>query len=332
MNQKQKQQKVAVMLTLAVIVSVLVLPLTQAVLNQNEQESENKASFLISTFTAANRSVAETISNIQAKDKAVPQESLDAYGEAQVLGNQSMTKNQAGNFSEAIALAMQALEKLKQVLTGMQGTIDEATTQQEASYQQTVNLQNVIDRNYELLHRLENMTASAANRGTNMSAVKQKLTAIKANLDSAVSSLNQGNLRQAQAELNEAKTLIDGLTDYFESLAVTLKIEKVAAYVAVAEQRLETLTQEVESVSNQLSTSARAAASTAITQAQESLTRATQYLNSQQISQAITELKTVKANEDTITSYVNAVSPTLNSSRSSTSNVNSSPSVKTVKP
>jgi stage V sporulation protein SpoVS len=155
-------------------------------------------------------------------------------------------------------------------------------------------------------------------------------------LASAAQSLNQGNLNQTKNQIDAAEGLIAELTAYFDSLAVTLKTERVTLYINTSEQRLTTLRQEFNAVSSQLSASAQAAASTAINQAQESLTKAKQYLTNQQLNQTIAALTNVNANEKTIADYIYAVSPTPTpsptpkpnlSTRNNATNVSSSPNV-----
>ena len=308
------------------IVAGLLLPKIQA-LEPAEEELKNKAAFLISTFNNSNASVTQTISTLRERGIEISQSSFMAFREAQVLADQSVIKNQEENFSEATNLAVQALQKLKDTLSIIYRTTNVTQTEQEINTQLTINLRNTIDRNYKTLQRLENMTNSTATHGTNVTAITQKIGTIKANLEAATSSLNQGNISQAENETNQAETLIDELTVYFDSLAVSFKLERVAAYINNTEQRLSSLKQELNSVSNQLSSTAQTEASAAITQAENSLTKAKQFLNSQQVSQTIDEL--AKVNEQTVTDRINAVAPTPTptatlSTRSNTASLNAS--------
>ncbi len=333
MNPKRKQFKTFVTIAVASLILALILPLTHAI-NQPEQNLESKASFLISTFNTANKTLLQTIANLKAKAIPIPQESLNAIKEAQALANQSIIFYHDGNFSQAITLAIQALQKIKESLSTLYEKITENQTQQEAGNELTIRLRDAIDRNYALLRGLENMTNSAANYGANVTAIRQKLAIIKDNLVSAASSLDQGNFRQAEDKIADAKSLIDKLTDYFNSFALTYKTERLEGYLNSTEKNLLALRQELDSVSSTLSPNVRAAASAAMTQAQDGLAKAKQYLNSQDISQAIDELTAVKASEEAITNYVNTASskPTPSSTTSSTSNVNASATVNSALP
>ena len=310
MNSKHKQFRAfAIVAVLIMVTALLFLPQIQAI-NQTEQDLKNKANFLISTFSTAKPTITQTISNLQTKDIPIPQTSIDALEEAQVLDNQAITKNQQGQYSEAIDLAMQALNKLKETLTTINGAANETLTEQEAIYERSVYLQNIIDRNHALLQRYENTTNSALGYGINVTAINLKLVTIKTNLESARSNINQGRLDQAEAKINETQPLLNELTTYFSSLATTLKIEKIPSYINEANQNLATLREELNSVSNSLPSTTRVSATTAITQTQNSLDRAKQYLDNNQIAQTISELTTAQTNQEALTTFINSASPT----------------------
>lgn len=335
---KSKYKKANSITTAVIILSVitagLLLPKIQA-LNPTEEELKNKAAFLISTFNNSNASVTQTIANLRERGIIIPQSSITALKEAQVLANQSVMKTQEGYFSEASNLVVQALQKLKDSLSIIYGTTHVTQTEQEITTQRTINLRNTIERNYETLQLLENMANSTATHGTDVTSIKQKTSTIKATLDAATSSLDQGNLSQAEDKNNQAKMLIDELTAYFDSLAVSFKVERVVAYIDTAEQSLSSLKQELNSVSNQLSVTAQAEASAAITKAETSLVNAKLFLDSQLVSQTIDELAKVQESAQTVTDRINAVTtpaptatptatPNTSSRKSNTSSLNAS--------
>jgi len=290
-------------------ITLLFIPQIQAI-NQTEQDLKNKANFLISTFDTAKPNIAQTISNLQAKAIPIPQTSIDALKEAQVLADQAIIKNRQNHYKEAIDLALRALNKLKETLTTINGVANETQTEQQAIYQRSTNLQNIIERDCAFLQSLENLVDSVSDHGINVTDINPKLIAIKTNLDSAISSINQGNLDQAEVKVNETQTLLNELTANFNSLASKLTIEKIPSYITEANQNLATLKVELNSVSSSLSSTTRIAATTAINQAQSSLDKAKQYLDSNQIAQTITELATAQTNQEALTTYINSVSPT----------------------
>jgi hypothetical protein len=328
--------KVIIAIVLAsIIIQLLISPQTIAAIN-NTQSLKEKATYLTSTFNTANHSISQTIRNLNAKTIPIPQESINSFKDAQTLAEQSKNQYAKGNFLEVINLLMQAFQKLKQTLTTIYGSINEPSTQQQIRQEQIINMQNAIIRDFEILKRIESIANIASSRGINVTIISQKTLTIKTYLNSAKNNLDEDKLLQAKTKIAQADSLINDLTSYFNSFAATLKTERVASYISISEQNLETLKQQLSSVSNQLSQSNQLASSSAITQAQTSLTRAKEYLSNQQINQTINELTTVKTLEATITNYINSTSrtatPTPSITPSSKDTSNTSASVTSVKP
>ena len=307
---------VALLILIGLIVSALFLPQLQA-LDRTEQNTKDIAAFLISTIQNANQSITQTISNLEGKDVLLPQTCIDTFRETQVLVNQATGLNQQGDYAQAIDLALLATQKIRDTLNLLDGLADQATTEQVDNYKQT--LQNTIDRNYALLQRYENIATSALNQGTDVSAIKSKLSAIKTILDSATLNLEQENFELTEKEITRAQALIGELTGYFNTIAANLNVERITVYIDSAQQDLTALREQVNSPSSSLTPIIRAAASATITQAQTSLDKAKQYLDSQQIRQTIAELSNVQANQATVQSYLNSASPTLTATTPTTS-------------
>jgi tetratricopeptide (TPR) repeat protein len=327
LNSKHKPLGTFVFLIVLSLILPLLFPQIQAV-DSAVQGFENDTVFLIATFKNANQSITKTISNLEAKAVVIPQPCIETFREAQDLGNQAIALNQQGMYTQAKDVAMQALQKIRETLNLLNSVADETPTDQEENYKRS--LQNTIDRDYSLLERFENVVASASSHGTNITIITPKLSALKTNLDAATICLNQEKLEQAIDKSAQAQTLIDELTGYFKTLAATLNVEKVSAYITEAEHNLVSLEEQVNSPSSNLSSSTKAAASATITQAQTSLDKAKQYLDSQQIVQTINELTTVQASQQTVQNYINTVSPTPSTSKTTPSP--STPTLSTTTP
>ncbi len=297
----------AFLILLGLILPLLFLPQIQA-LDPTKQNIQDKANFLISTIQNANQSITQTITQLKGKDVLIPQSCLDTFREAQVLVDQATEVNQEKDYSQAIDLALQATQKIKATLTLLDGLVDQATTGSEDSYKQT--LQNTIDRCSSLLERYEDITTSAQNRGTDVTAISTKLSAIRTTLDSAKSNFNQEKFEVTKDEITRTTELLSELTIYFNNLATRVNSEKISTYIVNAQQNLTDLTEQVNSPSSALTSDTRAAATATITQAQTSLDKAMQYFENQQISQTISELANVQASQVIVHRILNPVSPT----------------------
>ena len=318
---KQNKISTIAVVMISLVLTGMILPYTQAI-NQFEEDLKSKASFLNNAFDIAKDTINQSILDLKSKGIPIPPESISTLKEAQNLGNQSTVMNQNGKYLEAVLLATQALQKLKETITSLYRAVNVPQTQQEVNYHKAIQLQSNIDRSRQLIERLENITLSAQKIGINVYQWEQKIAIIKKDLATATLSLKQGNLLQAENQINTAFSSINEITAFFDSLSLTFKTEKISAYINNTEQRLLTLKQDFNTISNQLSISDQTAGSTAIIQAQDSLTRAKTYLNNQQITQTINELETVNNYEKTVTTFITTISSTPSPTPNITANTN----------
>jgi hypothetical protein len=305
----------AILTLILISVSVLTFSFTTAATTG----LENRTEFLFSLVQNANATVTDVYRRIEAKSLPIPQDSLTEYDQALLLANQATNLLHAGNYSEANRKALQSLQKFKEALRIVYETIPEQPTDAEITFQKTVAVKSAIDRSYEQLQRLENLTGFAASAGYNTTSLEAKIETIKTLLDTASSNLNQKNLEAASNSTAEAKALIDNLMGYVHNLATTLKIQRLAAYVAQTEERLSKLRTEATSVQN-------AASLTALNDADASLANAKKYLGRQLINETLAELESSKLSEEKAVEYLKPTATSSSSPTATPSLTNESPS------
>jgi hypothetical protein len=274
--------------------------------------TESSTDFLFSLVKNANATVTETYSRLEANATAIPQDSLTAYSQALLLANEAASQLQAGNISGANTKAIQALQKFKEALRIVYEAFPETPTEAQITLEKSVTLQSAIDRSYEQLQRLENLTGFAAATGYNTTALEDKIETAKALLANASLSLNQQNFEAASNSTAEAKTLIDNLLNHVNALAGTLKVQRLAAYVNQTKARLETLRTEANAAQN-------VASLTALNSADASLASAEEYLENQQINETLSALASSKASEEKAGAYLNPAASTSDSATPSPS-------------
>jgi hypothetical protein len=268
--------------------------------------TENSTDFLFSLVQNANATVTETYNRLEANATVIPQDSLTAYNQALLLANEATTQLQAGNISDANSKALQALQKFKEALRIVYEAFPETPTEAQLTLERTVALQSAIDRSYEQLQRLENLTGFAAATGYNTTALEDKIETAKALLTNASLSLNQQNFEAASNSTAEAKTLIENLLSHVNALADTLKVQRLAAYMNQTTARLATLRTEATAAQN-------VASLTALNSADASLASAEEYLAKQQINETLSALASSKASEEKAAAYLNPAASTSNS-------------------
>jgi hypothetical protein len=279
---------------------------------------ENKTEFLFSLIQNANTTVTETYSHLDAQVTAIPQDSLAAYNQALLYADEAASLMQAGNISEANSKAIQALQKFKEALRIIYENIPETPTEAQIALEKTVALQSAIARSYAQLQLLENLTDFAAATGYNTTVIEAKIETAKALLTNASCNLNQQNFEAASNTTAEAKALIENLLSHVNTLAATLKIQRLDAYVAQTEARLAALRTEATAAQN-------TASLTALNSADASLANAKEYLENQQINETLSALASSKASEEKAVEYLNPSASVSDSPSTSPSTTNKTP-------
>jgi hypothetical protein len=302
-----------VIIALIVIsLSALVLASTTAFV-QDSTGTKDKSENLFSLLQKANVTVVEILRQFKADGKIIPQASINEYNQALILAEESRSLLQAGSYSEADGKIVQALQKLKEALEIVYTTIPEQPTETEIALERTVQLKSSINRYYEQLHRIENLTRRAANVGYNTTTLEAKIQTIKSLLNQALSNINQNRFETASNSLADAKTLIERISSSLNNFAVDLKIQRIETYINQTETRLDAIRETAESLSN-------AASLAALDNAETKLNNAKQYFESQRINDTLSEIANSKESEEEAVAYLKPTASSLESTSNSTPN------------
>ena len=285
---------------------------------QDVTATQEKTEKLFSLLQGSNATVAEIFRQFKANQKTIPQASLDEYNQALVLAEESRSLLQTGNYPAANSKIIQTLQKFKEALRILYTTFPEQPTETEIALERTLNLKSSIDRFYEQLERLENLTRLASAAGYNTTALETKVQIVRSLLETASSNVNQKRLNEASENLAEAKPLIESIASFFNNLASDLKIERIATYINQTQERLNTIRLQATSLSN-------TASLTALNDAETSLNNAKEYLAEQMINETLTELDNSKASEEEAVAYLNPTASSLVTTSSSTTDAIRSP-------
>jgi len=301
---------------IVVALSALVLASSSASLQQATAASD-KTQDLFSLFQNANATVSEIFRQFKEDGETVPQASLDEYNQALVLAEESKSLLQAGNYSGADGKIVQALQKLKEALRIAYAAIPEQPTETEVSLERTVQLKSSINRYYEQLQRIENLTRLAA-VGYNTTTLEDKIQTIKSLLDRAASNVDQKRFEAALATLADAKALIDRILSSIDNFAVDLRIQRIANYINQTQERLDAIREKAEALSNDASLAA-------LNSAETSLDNAKEYLEEQRINETLSELANSKVSEEEAVEYLKPTATSFDATSSKTPNAVQAP-------
>jgi len=269
----------------------------------------DKANSLFSILEEANATVVKVFRQLEAKGIVAPQNSLLLYNQALLLASEADSMIQQGKYSEASATVIEAIQKLKESLRIIYGSVTEQPSEFEANVEKTIALNSSINRFYEQLHKIENLTSIARANGLNTTEMETQAETVQSLLSEASDKIEEGKLEIASENLSEARALINILSDNLNELAIELKVQRLSTYIAETQVRLEALKARAISIANTVSL-------TYVNLAEDSLSNAKEYLEQQLINQTLAELADSKDNE---LQAEKILTPTLNSTSSLTS-------------
>ena len=204
-------------------------------------------------------------------------------------------------------------QKLKEALRIVYTTLPEQPTETETALERNAQVKSSINRYYEQLQRIENLTHLAATVGYNTLTIEVKIQNIKSLLDRALSNVNQNRFEAALDNLAEVKALSGRLVNALNDFAADLKIQRIATYINQTQERLDTIRETAESLSNDASLAA-------LNNAETSLDNAKEYLEEQRINETLSELANSKTSEEEAVEYLNPPAASLDATSSPTSN------------
>ncbi len=310
---KPKRTELAVKILILMVVSGLAL--TTAAPLSAATDTKSKTETLFSLLQKANATVTEILDNLKTKGVTIPQTSLNNHQQAITLANEAENLLQTGNYQEASGKTLQALQKLKETLRTAHSTTDEQPTPIETNTERANRIRSAISRLEEQLQQLTNLANAAPTAGYNTSTIDPQIENAKELVKKATNYLDQKNLASAERNLAQAKTIIDNLVSYANSLASNLKTQRLATYITQTEIRLSTIEDNAVQQRN-------TAALLAVSRAQIELCTARDYLANQQINQALAVLAESKTSELQAVSYLKPTMPSNSTSPSSTVDLN----------
>ena len=286
---------------LVVTLSVFVLSSSQASLQQPLSEKTQDLFLLLQN---ANASISSIFQQLEADGETVPQASQYEYNQALVLAEESEILIKAGKYSEANIKIILALQKLKETLRIIEEVIPWQQTEAELNLELVVQLRSSMNRYYEQLERIENLTNFAASVGYNTTHLEDMIQTIRNLLETASTNIDQKNFEMASENLAEAKAIGIQTIDAISNFADNLKIQRIATYIDKTHDRLDAIRKTAEAVSNEASL-------VAVDNAEASLETAEEYLEEKRLNETLSELAKSKESEDEAVEHLKPSVPSI---------------------
>ena len=288
-----KKVAIITILTLVLSMTFTVLNPTLALTNEDQKQ---KAETLLKILDNDNISIIEAFSKLDAQNITVPNAET-TYNEGLAHAEEAFKLMNEGNFSEASIEAVEAMQKFEETLRILEDASPVEPTETEVTAEEAISLKANITRTIEHVERLENLTAKAATAGYDTTAIEKRLSEVKQRLENATRKLSAMNLDGAAEELLIAKTLVDELKELFDRLTNLVKASNTEKYLEAAEIRVSTTKANITS-SASLTPEIKEDAITALNNSETNLANARDFIENNDVDEAIEELEEAKKWEE----------------------------------
>jgi hypothetical protein len=307
-NQVLNLKKVAMIVFLTLVLSTTSVILSPASAQANGTQKQ-KAETLLSILGSGNMSIVEALSRFDAQNISVPQTAETAYTEGLAHAEEAVRLMNQQNYDEASVEAVKAMQKFEETLKILEGASPVEPTETEVTAEEAISLKANITRTFAHVEKLENLTAKAAAAGYNTAAIEKKLSEVKQRLENATRELSATNLDGAAGELAVAKTLLDELRDPFKRLTNLVKASNTEKYLEAAAVRVAATKANITS-SAALTSETKEDAIAALKNSEASLANARDFIEHNDVDDAIGELEEAKKWEEESSRAIAAVAAT----------------------
>ena len=281
-------------LTFFLSITLTILNPTLALTNRDQKE---KAETLLNILNDDNISIVEAFSKLDAQNITVPKNAETKYNEGLEHAEEAFRLMSEENFSEASIEAVEAMQKFEDTLRILENVSPIEPTETEVTAEEAIGLKANITRAIEYAKRLENLTAKTATAGYNTVAIEKTLSEVKQHLENATRELSTMNLDGAAEELCIAKKLLDELNEPFDRLTNLVKASNTETYLEEAEIRV-SVTKAFITSSTALTPEIKKDAITALNNSETNLANARDFIENNNVDEAIGELEEAKKWEE----------------------------------
>ena len=222
--------------------------------------------------------------------------------EAQNLLNQEM-------YNESCNIAILALQNYETVLKEIETAITTEPTQTEITANQIILMKANITRTYDFVLRLENLTNKIKIFGYNTNSVERELLKIKGLLKNATQDLRSLDIETAKENLITAKILLRNLNESLSRLKNLVNEANTLTYLKDSETRISTIKTEIN-LSPSLTPEIKEDAITALNNSETNLENAREFIETNNVDDAIPELEEAKKWEEESKRIVASVNET----------------------
>lgn len=227
----------------------------------------------------------------QQKNLTISGNSTTARNEGNTLLAQAQTAYNAGNYTQSMQLAINAMHQYRIAIAPLLTLLDEDDLGITPARLQ---LQEPIRRREEYLSRVRLILERAQTAGLNVTAIENRLRTAEMYLNNTTNLLNQGNVNAAAQELGRVRSSFAGVVDDLQHLARERNQKRIGNFTANQEHLLRNLEKSIEQAEQRGIDATNARAN--LEKAQQALEETKSLINQGKVDEAISKMK--EARED----------------------------------
>ena len=256
---------------------------------QHDAEVRN-AKALLDIVEVASAGVKETFDELRSHGILVPHDAAKLYREGCESAKEASDLAALGDYSGASFAAVEALQRFKSALQIAYWILPKTPDEAEVVAERIISLKVTVNRTYEYVKRLEQLTARAQSAGHNCTAIRNYIHEAEIRLDKAYEKLNGLDIEGASRELASSKALLNQSLVLYRRLSNNVKLAKAEVFLTETEKRFAVLKANITALSQRLPEEEKNATLVALNKADYLLQNARILMETTQVDETIEEL------------------------------------------
>ena len=290
---------------------ILLAPSFLNATNARNDEKARNAKALLDIVEATSAGVKETFDELESAGILVPDDAAELYREGFEITEEASGLMGLGDDSGASSAAVEALQRFKSALQIVYRILPKTPDEAEVIAERIISLKVTVNRIYEYVRRLEQLTARAQDAGHNCTTLKKLIYEAEIRLEKAYEKLDGLDIEGASRELASSKALLNQSLVLYRRLSSNVKLAKAEVFLTEAEARFAVLRANITAASLRLPEEEKNATLVALNKAVYRLQNARVFMEATRVDETIEELVEYKERVEESLKYVQAVQAEL---------------------
>jgi len=296
---------------LVLFLLILLAPSFLNATNARNDEKVRNAKALLDIVEATSAGVKETFDELESAGVLLPDDAAELYREGSKSAEEASDLMALGDYPGASSAAVEALQRFKSALQIVYRILPKTPDEAEVIAERIISLKVKVNRIYEYVKRLEQLTARAQDAGHNCTTLKKLIFEAEIRLEKAYEKLDGLDIEGASRELASSKALLNQSLVLYRRLSSNVKLAKAEVFLTEAETRFTVLKANITALSLRLPEEEKNATLVALNKALYRLQNARVFMEATQVDETIEELVEYRERVKESLKYVQSVQAEL---------------------